>query len=283
LKLKFYGSRGSTPWFSKKNIKYGSNTSCLRIDTGKNIIIIDCGSGLIQFAADMIESNAWNKNSENHPQSVDILISHLHLDHIIGLAVFQPVWEKNNNIRIFTKSRDERPLADQVFGLYQPPYWPVNLVEMNHAQMVTIQGEDSFMLGEGVKVTTMSACHPDTTMSFRIDAENKSIVHLLDCEIDENFNGEDKLLKLCKDADLVVFDGAYMPDDYPTKQGWGHSHYKMGIKLAELSGCKRVIFAHLAYDYTDETLQSFSRRDELCELGESGKYCFAYDGLEVEL
>jgi len=280
LKIKFYGSRGSIPWFSRKNIIYGSNTSCLRIDIGKNIVIIDCGSGLIQFAADMKESNA----GENEKQPVDILISHLHLDHIVGLPMCHLLWKKDNNVRIFTQSRDERPLDEQIFGLFKPPYWPVNLAEMNNAQLISILDEDSFMLGEDIKVTPVSARHPDDTMSFRIDAENKSVVHLLDCEVEEDFKGEDKLIELCRDADLVIFDGAYMPEDYPTKQGYGHSHYKMGIKLAELSGCKRVIFAHLAYDYTDETLQRFSAGDdELCETGETGKYGFAFDGMEVEL
>jgi phosphoribosyl 1,2-cyclic phosphodiesterase len=270
LKIKFYGSRASTPFFSRESIKHGGNTSCVRIDAGGHIIIIDCGSGLAQLGAD-IKTGGYSSSLK-----ADILISHLHIDHIIGLSTFKPLWNNSNNIRIFTESRDERPLAEQVFGIFKPPYWPVDLSKMNLAEIIEIKmSSGAFRLNENIKVTPASACQQDNTTSFRIDSESHSLVYLLDYEIGETV--PDSLVNFCKDADVVIFDAAYLPEHYPEKQGWGHSHYKAGVNLAELSKCKSMIFSHFSIDYTDNMLES-----PACEL-DGGKYYFAYDGMEFEI
>lgn len=268
LKIKFYGSRGSIPFFSRTNIKYGGNTSCVRIDTCGHIIILDCGSGLLQLGTDM-------KNEGDTPERIDILISHLHLDHIIGLATFTPIFDRRSNSRIFTKSRDERPLAEQVFGAFKPPYWPIDLSKHNYAEMIEINGADSFMLNENIKVTPMLSRHPDDTTAFRIEAENRSLVYLLDYEIGET--PESNLVKFCRSADLIIFDSAYLPEHYPEKRGWGHSHYNAGIRLAELSKCKNMVLSHFSFDYTDDVIDAAACRIE------GGKYKFAYDGMEMEI
>jgi ribonuclease BN (tRNA processing enzyme) len=214
---------------------------------------------------------------------VDILISHLHIDHTIGLSMFAPIWKEQNNIRIFTKSRDSRPLAAQVFGIFKPPYWPVDAEKMNHAQMIEINSTDSFMLSEDIKVIPMRANHDNDAMLFRIEAGGKSFVYLLDNEVDDEEDdiiiAPNKLVNFCKNADLIIFDGAYLPEDYPKKRGWGHSHYRAGIHLAEMSGCKRMIFSHFSPEYTDDALD----RAAAGISGINNKYYFAYDGMEVNI
>jgi len=258
------------PFFGRESVKYGGNTSCVKLETCGHTVILDCGSGLVQFAEDIKNTGVCN---------ADILVSHLHLDHIIGLMAFSPLWDSRNNIRIFTKSRDERPLAAQVFGCFKPPYWPVDIEKMSRAQMVAINGENSFMLAGGIKVKPLSARHPDDTTIFRIEieAENKSIVYLLDYEIGEDLASDDRLVEFCKNADTVIFDSAYLPEDYPVKCGYGHSHYRAGMKLAELSGCAHMIFCHFTFEYADAEL------DAAKESVDSVKFSFAYDGMEVIL
>jgi ribonuclease BN (tRNA processing enzyme) len=187
--------------------------------------------------------------------------------------MFAPLWSYKNNIRIFTRSRDDRPLAEQVLGIFKPPYWPLELAKMSRAEMIEINDTDAFMLSEDIKVIPFAADHPDETTSFRVEADGKVLVHLPDHEVDGDASYE--LIEFCKNADVIVFDGAYLPEDYPAKRGWGHSHYIAGVKLAKASGCKRMIFSHLAPDYTDSVLDAAEKNIA------DDQFCFAYDGLEM--
>jgi len=266
VKIRIYGSRASFPFFNRGSIAYGGNTSCIRVDTEDKIVILDAGTGLGQFSVDMKDESRI---------SCDILISHLHYDHILGLLNFAQILNPNNDIRIFTKSRGDEPLAKQVFGAFKPPYWPIDFAEIYKARLVEVFNDVSFMLSPKIKVTPFKAEHPNDTSSYRIDAD-KSLVYLVDYEINENVRYEE-LLRFCENADMVILDTAYLPEDYPSRREWGHSTYEMGMTLAERCGCKKMMFFHIAQDYSDEVL------DELAKKTENSKFILAREGMELEL
>ena len=269
MKLKIYGSRGSIAFFGRSSTEYGGNTVCTMLDIDGHIIIIDCGTALMQFYYDM-------KDKYSTGFKFDILLSHLHLDHIIGFSTFSPILSDNSDIRIYTKSRNEHPLKSQVFGVFRPPYWPIEIAKLTSAKTVEIIGEAPFMLSEKIKVTPFLSEHHNETVSFRIDAD-KTLVYLLDYEINNNSDKYDKLISFCKDADLVIFDATYLPEDYHERRGWGHSTYEDGIALAEASFCKKMVFSHICQDYSDKTLSSLKQSLD------SSKYSIAFDGMELEL
>jgi len=265
VKLKIYGGRGTIPFFSKNTLTYGGNTACVRVETEGRTILLDAGTGLGQFAEEM---------KDVRPLECDILISHLHFDHIIGLLNFGRLFDSANKIRIFTKSRSLLPIGMQVFAPFKPPYWPIELAKLNKAEVLEIKDEIPFFLNEKIKITSFNAQHPNSTSSFRIDAD-KSIVYLVDYEIDEN-KRYDELLDFCENADLIILDTSYFPDDYPPKRGWGHSTYEMGMALAERCACKKMMFFHFSQDYTDETLNSLANTL-------SDRFLIAREGLEIEI
>lgn len=270
MKLKLYGSRGTSPYFHRSHVKYGGNTPCACLEAEGRTVLLDAGSGLLTWAA---EQKAAGRVSGIQ---ADLLISHLHLDHIAGLPVFPPLWREGNDIRIFTRSRDERPLREQLFAPFRPPYWPVSIGEMCRAELVEIGGEP-FALSDRIRVTSAPAPHSDGTTAFRVDAGGKSVVYLLDCELAPDEAPDETLIRLCRNADAVLFDACYLPEDYPAKRKWGHSTYEVGLNLKHASGCRKMIFAHLSQDYDDDTLDTLARSltDPDCLV--------AFDGWETEL
>lgn len=270
MTLKIYGSRASMPYFARENARFGGNTTCARLQTGGHNIILDCGSGAMQLARDLrSESGDW-------PVKLDILLGHLHLDHIIGLSTFSHIFSEGNEIRIYTKSRGPLSLNEQVFGVFKPPYWPVRLADINSTELFEIFEDTPFSPANGITVTPFKSAHPDDTTAFKIEAEGKTIVNLVDCEIEGNF---DVLTPYCENADLVILDTAYLPADYESKHGWGHSTFRNGITLAEKSHCKKMLFTHFSQDYTDKTLDTVVREVEAA----GDMYIFAHDGLELTL
>lgn len=277
MKLKVYGCRGSVPTSHTPPSKYGGNTSCISVETDGHTLVLDAGSGLAQFEKDLKRRCPEYLNDLQEP--VDILISHLHMDHIIGLPVFGPVWNKSG-ARIYTcfRGEDKRSLKKQILGIFRPPYWPTSMAEVANVECVPVRDAWTFTLGP-YNITPFAAVHPDTTLSFYITNGEKTIVHLLDSET--SLMAEDDyavMVGYCTDADMVVFDAAYSPEDYIKKKGWGHSTIEDGIKLAERSNCKRMLFSHFSFEYTDEQLEKIEARVP-CEK----RYIFARDGLEIEI
>jgi ribonuclease BN (tRNA processing enzyme) len=88
-----------------------------------------------------------------------------------------------------------------------------------------------------------------------------------------------ELAEFCRNADMVVFDAAYSPEDYPDKKGYGHSTIEDGFKLAKLSKCKRMMFSHFSFEYSDDDLTILEARVDV----QGRQFLFARDGLELEL
>ena len=270
MKLKIYGSRGSIAFFGRENVQYGGNTVCSVLDIDGHFVVLDCGSGLMQFYYDM-------KDKFPSGFKFDCLLSHLHLDHIIGFSTFPPIYDPNSQIRIFTRSRGEGSLISQVFGIFRKPYWPVNIAESECAEIIEIKCEDSFMLSGVIKVTSFWSEHHNETVGFRIESGGKVMVYLLDYEIGADMDKYSKLTEFCKNADMVVFDATYLPEDYRPKKGWGHSTFEDGVKLAGAASCGKMIFSHTCQDYTDEILNAAKARFD------EKRFFWAYDGMEAEI
>ena len=272
MKIKVYGCRGSLPSTREVSSKYGSNTSCMTIEAAGQTIILDAGSGLAQM--DRLTKLFAHKK---HP--FDIFLSHLHHDHIIGLAVFSKVWTNSPDdlIRIYTIDRDGRPLKEQIFGPFVPPYWPISMPQFVNVECIALEEDAAFQLGV-FTVTPFAAAHPDKTVSYHITDGNMTVVYLLDHETPAlSEAGWNTLVKHCQDADLVVFDSAYSVIDYPDKKGWGHSTIEDGFKLARECGCKKMMFSHFGFEYSDQELEIFESQAK----AQGDMFFFARDGMEL--
>lgn len=253
--------------------RYGGNTSCMIVESGGCIVIIDAGSGIMMLEKELITTNQTRS-------ACNVLLSHLHMDHITGFGTFSQIWKKDSAIKVFTCPRDDRPLKEQVFGVFNPPHWPSSLVKASGAQCIPVEAGVPFAI-EHLIVTPFPANHPDTTLSFHISDGERVFVHLLDSET-SNMKPDlhDELTRLCRGADLVVFDASYSSEDYEKYIGWGHSTVEQGVKLADECKPKRMLFSHFGQQYSDEQLDSWTR---FFGDGDSTEFIMAKDGLELTL
>jgi len=236
-------------------------------------LIVDAGSGLMRLQAE------WRAKCPGFPGvtpfPANILLSHLHMDHIIGLTAFEPVWQPDAGVRIFTASTP-------VFGAFKPPYWPVSMDSISRASIVAICEGVPFCISGAFTVTPFKANHPDGATAFHITDGERVLVYLLDFETSTMTGTEyNTLVGYCKDADAVIFDAAYSEADYPAKRGWGHSTAQEGVRLADNCGCRRMIFSHFSQEYSDDELDAIRRKVE--ESKDGGRFVFARDGMEVRL
>ena len=274
MRVKVYGCRGSLPTTRDIASKYGSNTSCIAVETKEQSLILDAGSGIAQM-------DKITKLFKRKEKPFDILLSHLHLDHLLGLTVFSKVWMNSPDdlVRIYTLGRDGRPLKEQIFGIFEPPYWPVSMTQFANVECIAIEEDIPYQIG-CFTITPFGAAHPDKTTSFHITDGNFTIVYLLDSETPAlSAEGWEALVKYCTNADLVVFDAAYSAIDYPHKKGWGHSTIEDGFKLAQSSGCKKMMFTHFGFEYGDQELEIL----EFQAKAQGDAFFFARDGMEFSI
>jgi len=67
-------------------------------------------------------------------------------------------------------------------------------------------------------------------------------------------------VKFCRDADLLIHDSQYTPEEIKTRKWWGHSDYQSVINLAQEAEVKRLLLTHHEPGHTDEDMDEIMLR-----------------------
>jgi phosphoribosyl 1,2-cyclic phosphodiesterase len=80
VRVRIWGARGSIPAPGPDTARYGGNTSCVQVTlSDDSVLVLDAGSGIRELGPSCAQA-----------QQINILLTHLHLDHIQGLLFFAP-------------------------------------------------------------------------------------------------------------------------------------------------------------------------------------------------
>jgi len=271
--IRFWGVRGSIATPGKSTIKYGGNTPCIEVRCGNEIYIFDAGSGLRLLGRKLIKEKIDN---------INFLFSHFHWDHIQGFPFFFPAYVKKFNITMYGESKLSYSFEQLFTGQIMFPYFPVSLGEMGaKINFVEIKKDDLIDKGN-VKIKIARLNHPGGCVGYRLEYQGKSFVYATDTE---HFNCIDpSLLKIAKDADLIVYDCNFTDEEYSgvngfPHTGWGHSTLTQGIKLAREANVKKFIIFHHDPDHDDDFIDDLEKKAQK-EFKES--YA-AFEGMEIVL
>ena len=82
MRATLYGTRGSLATPGPEMARYGGNTSTVEV-RGRDgtVVVLDAGTGIRRLGAQLTPDT----------DRVDILLTHLHMDHIQGLGFFGPL------------------------------------------------------------------------------------------------------------------------------------------------------------------------------------------------
>ncbi len=257
MKITILGATGSVPVEGSDHLEFGGATSCVLVETEDQAIYLDAGSGIV-------------RTPDVGDRNISILLSHPHLDHILGMPFFPYISKKNRKIDFFARKNGGLTARQQLDPLFSVPLWPITVDDFA-ADFACNDVTGPFDIGN-VHVTFIDSVHPGGGTVFKLSSEGRSIVYATDYEYDENRIGE--LIGLANGCDLLFFDAQYTDEEFEARKGFGHSTVSHGMRVMEQSGAQNIRFVHHDPRHSDEFLRKmesevksdnvrFARRNEV--------------------
>ncbi|MCB9785344.1 MAG: response regulator [Deltaproteobacteria bacterium] len=293
-RIRFWGVRGSIATPGPETIRYGGNTPCVTIEHGRDLLILDAGTGLRKLGLSL------QAEAAGAPLDLLMLITHTHWDHIQGFPFFVPAFIPGNRLHIMGPPSMEKPLAKVLRGQMDPEYFPVALGELAADVRVDEVREPVFDIG-AFRVESHYVNHPGVTMAYRIHIGGHVITYATDTEpyrtlldnersaMHEELayaeNCDRQLVEFARGSDVYIADSQYSPDDYRIKRGWGHTCYEDAVSLALAAEVGQlVLFSHDPMHDDDAIDRKLMRSRELVrDAGSSIEVVAAIEGETIEL
>jgi phosphoribosyl 1,2-cyclic phosphodiesterase len=278
VKVRFWGTRGSLASPGTDTARYGGNTSCVSVQGDEGtLIVLDAGTGIRNLGQTLPPSL----------RRVDILLTHLHMDHIQGLPFFAPLRREGVEIHIWGPASTTLSLDARLQKYLSPPLFPVSVRELAADFHFHELPTDVMEIGE-FRVNAQLIIHPNPTIGYRIQSKNASVTYLPDHEpaLGGRTFGTDNSwtsgYRLAEGADLLIHDTQYTKEEYRHRLGFGHSSIEHAFRFAELSSVKHFAPFHHDPTHNDDTLDRLFEKT-IRDVHPSYKVTPSREGLAIEV
>lgn len=252
MKVTFWGTRGSLATPGRDHELYGGNTSCVEVQSaGGTVLVLDAGTGIRALGGQLL----------GKVRRVDLLLTHLHMDHIQGLGFFAPLYTPQLEVHIWGPASTTQSLRGRLTRYLSPPLFPVRLRDLPCHLTVHEVPSGTFTVGD-LTIDSRLVCHPGPTVGYRVRSPRGSLTYLPDHEPAlgsrgplgpaDWVSGHD----LAAGADLLIHDAQYSRAEYQRTVGWGHSTLEQAIEFAALCQARRLVLFHHDPAHDDRTIAS---------------------------
>lgn len=252
MRVTLWGTRGSLPAPGPETARFGGNTSCVEVRAGdSSLVVLDAGSGIRRLGATL----------GPEVRRIDLLLTHLHLDHIEGLGFFAPLFRRGLEVHVWGPASTTLDLRARLSRYLAPPIFPVRLRDLPcQLELHDVTRVERLRIGP-FDIRAALVCHPGPTVGFRISEGAASLAYLPDHEpafgsIDFPENPEwTSGFELAAGADLLIHDAQYGDEEYADRVGWGHSALPDLIRFASAARAARVVPFHYDPGHSDAELE----------------------------
>jgi ribonuclease BN (tRNA processing enzyme) len=231
-------------------VRYGGDTAAIEVrGPGGEILVLDAGSG-IRPIGDHLPADA---------SRLDILLTHLHMDHIQGLGFFTPLFDPTVDVHIWGPGSTTLGLGKRLTRYLSPPLFPVLLRDLPTVILHEIHPPATFDIGS-LSIRADLIVHPGPSLGYRIESADCVLAYLPDHEPALGMSRFPDLpawtsgFDLAQGADVLIHDAQYTDDEYKDRIGWGHSTFEHALTLAGLTGVDRLVTFHHDPRHSDDML-----------------------------
>jgi phosphoribosyl 1,2-cyclic phosphodiesterase len=257
VNVKVWGARGSIPAPGPETMRYGGNTSCVELTLSDgSTLILDAGTGIRNLGLALV-------GREPIEAPINILLTHLHMDHIQGLMFFAPAFRPESEIIIWGPASPEASLRDRIARYISAPLAPVEVRELpSHVSFREAEPLE-WEIGPA-RIRAQAVNHRGPTLGYRIADGGKSLCYIPDHEpglgapmselADDWISGFD----LAHDASLLVHDCQYTDLEYPNHLGWGHCPVSDALEFGHRVAAERLLLFHHDPLHSDADLDAIA-------------------------
>jgi len=262
MKITLFGVRGTSPVIGLEFREFGGETTSVLIEGGGGeLVVIDAGTGLRKIGDRLLAKSA--------APSLLLLMTHYHLDHVVGLPSFSPLYNGDWRVSAAAPIMDNRSVDEVLEQIFAEPFWPLQVDTLPaRLDFATLPGDISdkpFIYG-GLEIRWTLLHHPGGATAYRVDdpATGGSFVFATDVEW-ENSSAEEKkaFATLCAESsppDLLVFDGQFSRENYDKFRGWGHSSWQTAVEVSRQVKAKRLLITHHDPNSNDVVLNEIEKK-----------------------
>ncbi len=216
MQLHFLGTTGYHPNESR-------HTACLMLpELG---LVLDAGTGFFRVGP-LLETS-----------QVDVLLTHAHLDHTIGLTYIWDLLAQNPD-REFTVHATPAAIRAVQEHLFATPLFPAP----PPLRFVSLDSTGAREFPGGVEVRHFPLRHPGGAVGYRIEAGGRSLAYVTDTTAGDNV---DYALPI-RGVDLLVHE-CYFPDGQEAlAEKTGHSCIGQVVRLAQRAQVRRLALVHVS-------------------------------------
>ncbi len=272
MRIKFYGVRGSFSPTKMTQTQIGVNTCCVRLDIDDQILIFDAGSGIINCGNDLVKQFR-DSASPGLAWKTHLFFSHHHLDHLNGFPFFPLLYCPQAEVHLLSPRILQFTLEETLNQLVAPPFFPVSFSDLSfrrHFHELT-ENRVVYFYPDRLQIVPLYEPPPDHWVGrvfslrhfthpkggaffYRIEAPSgKRVVLAVDAE--GFVGGDQRLVQFARDADVLIHDAHYTPEEYLQFQGYGHSSYAMACDVARQAHVKKLVLIHHNPERDDRQLR----------------------------
>lgn len=167
-------------------------------------------------------------------KTLDVFLSHGHLDHICGLTfLIVPIMKREvESLNVYGTKSTLDAVREHLFA---QAIFPVDLPNTTYIELP----DDGVVLSDGGKLSHIPLQHPGGSSGYRIDWPDRSLAYITDTTAPGDY------VEFIRDVDLLIHE-CYFPDDM---QDWaqqtGHSHTTAVAELAKAATVKQLYMVHI--------------------------------------
>lgn len=208
---------------------HGRQTISLLLTGGERALLLDAGSGVGR----LVEPDVSSLVREAH--ALDIVLSHYHLDHVIGLSYLTAVWNRGP-VRIFAPAF---PLVDAepeetLERLCSPPLFSTPISRFPGPVEIIPVREEEFEAA-GLRIRVWRQDHPGGSIGMRLGTD---VAYLTDTSVDEAVLAEIAGIR------LLIHELWFTDEEAARSPAKGHSHTSAVAHLARLAKPRLILPVH---------------------------------------
>jgi ribonuclease BN (tRNA processing enzyme) len=232
----------------------GGNTSCVAVTPDGEeapTLLLDAGTGL----------SSVDRVLDGSPFRGDVVLTHLHWDHVQGLPFFSSGDRDDAEVRLLLPAQDEAQAdapgsaAELLARSMSPPHFPITPQGLRGKWRFEAVDEGTFEAG-GCRITAREVPHKGgRTFGFRVECDGAVFTYLPDHHPDADWEPG---LALSAGADVLCHGAMFKDSEHAVADLYGHATLGEVGRLAREARVGKLVLLHHAPKRTDEQVEAMT-------------------------